>query len=315
MILVTLSMTPWQAVCAPGPGAKQKAARSESTLPERPPAVGPDTFHGSQFAAFDDLPFTAGSPAVDAAPVFLFSRTGKNNDPCYPESAVVLGSNPPVMNPGTDGPRGPASINPGVDCTNPGPYTGEMSPGDPFPVYVGATWCEQQNVWKLNYDVYYVHDGSLSAGHKHDWEGVTIVFAKHPDAAGGDWWYRAGATYNHHQSHDWFEYDDLVTVSGASAVGDTKVGKKLEHPKVYVGFFSHSAYASPDTAIIVNAGARSGHEYRSDDWWRIPQATDMHSWREIDPKWNYGAATSNPSQNRKDICGWQVGKLSFPRGL
>jgi len=40
----------------------------------------------------------------------------------------------------------------------------------------------------LNYDLYYVHDGNLEAGHKHDWEGVTIIFAKDPAANGGDWW-------------------------------------------------------------------------------------------------------------------------------
>lgn len=77
-------------------------------------------------------------------------------DPCYPESAVVIGSDPPKMNPGTDGPRGPASINPGADCTNPGSYKGEMWPGNAFPVYVSAAWCDGDEVWKVNFDLYYV---------------------------------------------------------------------------------------------------------------------------------------------------------------
>lgn len=42
------------------------------------------------------------------------------------------------------------------------------------------------------------HDGNLEAGHKHDWEGVTIVFARDPAANGDDWWYRAVSdTYPH----------------------------------------------------------------------------------------------------------------------
>ena len=40
----------------------------------------------------------------------------------------------------------------------------------------------------MNYDVYYVHDGVILEGHRHDWEGVTPVFKQ--DASGVDWWQR-----------------------------------------------------------------------------------------------------------------------------
>ena len=93
-------------------------------IPDRPDNVRPDTFHVSMFTSFDQYGFIAGTPAVEAAPVFLFSRTQKNYDPCYPESAVVIGSNPPKPNPGTDTSKGTESVNPGADCTNPGPYNG-----------------------------------------------------------------------------------------------------------------------------------------------------------------------------------------------
>jgi len=114
-----------------------------------------------------------------------------DQDPFYPESAIVLGSDPPRPNPGTDGRFGTASYNLGADCTNPGPYHGAYTLGNDFPVYTSASWCGGDSVWKLNYDLYYVHDGNLEAGHKHDWEGVTIIFAKDPAANGDDWWYRA----------------------------------------------------------------------------------------------------------------------------
>lgn len=103
----------------------------------------------------------------------------------------MLGSDPPRQNPGTDGTFGTASYNPGADCTNPGDYHGAYTLGNDFPVYSSASWCCGDNVWKLNYDLYYVHDGNLEAGHGHDWEGVTIVFAKDPAASGDDWWHRA----------------------------------------------------------------------------------------------------------------------------
>ncbi|KAI4170975.1 MAG: hypothetical protein LQ346_008798 [Caloplaca aetnensis] len=154
LLLLAFSIYALRGACAPGFGAPRGVVRPISSLPDRPVGVGPDSFHGSQFRSFDDTAFAAGSPAVEAAPAFLFSRTGSSDDPCYPESAVVIGSDPPKM--GTDGPRGPASINPGADCTNPGRYKGEMSPGNAFPVYVSAAWCDGDEVWKVNYDLYYV---------------------------------------------------------------------------------------------------------------------------------------------------------------
>ena len=84
----------------------------------------------------------------------LYSRTGPDTDPCYPESAVVIGSNPPEKNLGTDT---SAAYNPGASCNNPGDYHGAYTLGKPFPVYIGASWCGK--VWKMNFDLYYVHDG------------------------------------------------------------------------------------------------------------------------------------------------------------
>ena len=40
----------------------------------------------------------------------------------------------------------------------------------------------------MNFDLYYVHDGVILEGHRHDWEGVTVVFKK--DSSGVDWWHR-----------------------------------------------------------------------------------------------------------------------------
>ncbi|KAI9717019.1 MAG: hypothetical protein M1812_004954 [Candelaria pacifica] len=237
-----------------------RASRLRRDIPSRPDGVSPNSFHGDQFRFFDENGFVAGSPAVEAAPVFLYSRTTASDDPCYPESAVLIGSNPPKPNPGTGGAKGVASFNPGVDCTDPGPYVGPYSLGNAFPVYTSATWCGgPDNVWKLNYDLYYVHDGNLEAGHKHDWEGVTIIFAKDPAAKGGDWWYRAGAQYNHHSHHDWFMYSELHTVTvdipgAGSDVSTQTAGLNLNHPKVYVGFFSHSAYDRGYTGYGANAG-------------------------------------------------------------
>ena len=43
-------------------------------IPSRPAGIGNRTFHGSQFRHIEEIGFVAGSPAVEAAPVFLYGR-------------------------------------------------------------------------------------------------------------------------------------------------------------------------------------------------------------------------------------------------
>ncbi|KAG8534388.1 uncharacterized protein KY384_001233 [Bacidia gigantensis] len=277
-------------------------------IPPRPDNVGKETFHGSQFQFFDQHGFVAGSPGVEAAPVFLFSRTQKIYDPCYPESAVVIGSNPPKPNPGTDGDKGTASVNPGADCTNPGTYNGAYTLGNPFPVYVGAAYCG--DTWRVNYDLYYVHDGVMLEGHKHDWEGATVVFKKDP--SGADWWYRDSIIDNEHGWKNHYGWGDIITVNVDTGeftdVKDETVGKRLNHPKVYVGFFSHSAFPDKDTSRQTITATKdksiADDEYRSNDWWRLPRGGDMHLWSEINKDWKYGDADSTPPSNHDNMCGW-----------
>ncbi|KAF2254308.1 hypothetical protein BU26DRAFT_410465, partial [Trematosphaeria pertusa] len=189
--------------------------------------------------------------------------------PCYAEGATNGHGGP---NPGADSPRGPPSINPGQDCTDPGPYYGDYSPGNPFPVYVSATWCPDQQEWRLTFDVYYVHDGNLSAGHPHDWEGIIVVFRKDPGARGEDWWVASGVIFNRHHWHDYYDWADVNTVSGLDDVRADVLGSGKNHPKVYVGLYSHSAYRSKcdiGCGNLVNTGPLVWNEYRSSDWFRL----------------------------------------------
>lgn len=79
LLLLAYSTYTLRGACAPGFGAPRGVARQVSSLPDRPVGVGPDRFHGSQFRSFDDTAFATGSPAVEAAPAFLFSRTGSSD--------------------------------------------------------------------------------------------------------------------------------------------------------------------------------------------------------------------------------------------
>ena len=168
--------------------------------------------------------------------------------------------------------------------------------------------CPDDDSWRVNYDLYYVHDGVMMEGHKHDWEGVTVIFKKDP--TNGDWWQRDSIVYDEHGWKNHYAWGDVITVAvdvpGETDVKDETVGKKLNHPKVFVGFFSHAAFKDKDTSRQTMAAPSdkpiAGHEYRSKDWWRLPRGEDMYLWSEIDPNWDYGDEDSTPPKNKDTVC-------------
>ncbi|MCJ1273319.1 hypothetical protein MMC21_001109 [Puttea exsequens] len=147
-------------------------------------------------------------------------------------------------------------------------------------------------------------------GPKHDWEGATVVFKKDP--SGKDWWYRDSIVDNEHSWHNHYGWGDITTIAvdvpGTSEVTDETVSKRLNHPKIYVGFFSHAAFPDKDTSRQTKAAPGSkdiaDDEYRSNDWWRLPRAGDMHPWSEIDASWDYGSVDSTPPSNHNNMCSW-----------
>lgn len=75
MITVMASALPHEGILK-HPAQRLQARQDDiPAIPHRPEGVGADAFHGSQFQFFDELGFVAGSPGVEAAPVFLYSRT------------------------------------------------------------------------------------------------------------------------------------------------------------------------------------------------------------------------------------------------
>jgi hypothetical protein len=82
-----------------------------------------------------------------------------------------------------------------------------------------------------------------------------------------DWWVAAGAIYHQHGYFDSYDWRDLVTVSGLCDVRNGGVGKGLSHPKVYMGFLSHSAYwqkSDMGCGGLTNQPPWLWNEYRSD---------------------------------------------------
>lgn len=83
--------------------------------------------------------------------------------------------------------------------------------------------------------------------------------------------YFKGALYGHHREHDFYKWEDLITVAvdvaeGRSDIDQDTPGRNMNHPKAYVGFFSHSAYHRKDDSIAVNGKI---HSYEGNGWPRL----------------------------------------------
>lgn len=139
-------------------------------IPARPEGVAETSFHTDQFK---DLEGNGWAPAVDAAPVWMFSKlrgwvssdvlgltliiilTSPFQESCYPESAEIIGADPPRPNLGTN--PGTEPQGPGHNCKNPSKeYKGGYTKGDPFPNYVQSVYCEKDDTWRVNYSLYFV---------------------------------------------------------------------------------------------------------------------------------------------------------------
>ncbi|CAL8584840.1 hypothetical protein XPA_010423 [Xanthoria parietina] len=259
--------------------------------------------HGIQY--FNEQPSI---PRLAAASDTMLEQPSSLS-PCAPEGGTDKTGNAP--NPGTNV---GASASPGEDCTDVGPQpNGPYTLANPFPTYVGASWCGNRGEWRIQFYNYYVHDGILSeAGHRHDWEGIVVKWKKDPE---GDWWHRAGAIYNKHCMHDHYTWDQLNTVDvdvpGTSDITNESTGLNRKHPKVYVGFFSHASFPEINKSrkTIFNGECPKysdllGNEYRSNDWWRMPLAENIRPVSDIHADWDYGDASSTPPANAKNMCEW-----------
>ncbi|KAI9786311.1 MAG: hypothetical protein M1816_008052 [Peltula sp. TS41687] len=240
--------------------------------------------------------------AVEGAPVWLFGRSWNRTylqEPCYPESAVTPDGKP---NPGTDI---PLTADPGDDCTDPGPYNGRFSPGIPFPNYITAFYCGFENTWRVKYDIYYVHDGDLGpgGGHKHDWEGAMVVWKEDPGDA--DMWHRDRLVLSQHSGHASRGWGEIQSVDGVGDVKDDN-GKYRKHPKVYAGFFKHANFFDKKTSMNVYfPGAGDSAEFRSNDWYYLPEEKDLVNGEVIPREWKFGDADSTPATTRETtICQW-----------
>ncbi|CCX07008.1 hypothetical protein FPQ18DRAFT_327623 [Pyronema domesticum] len=244
-------------------------------------------------AAYDSIPGSMfnndpAQAARQACPFWFFGRS-LNREPCYPESAVVNGG----PHPGTPVRSDPS---PGYGCPSPGHWSGTYSNGNPFPTYYNVKYCPGDQSWRINYNLYFSHDGMSGNGHRHDWEWVAVIWKR---CGGSDMWCRNRLVRSFHstqKSNNWSGIQN--TINGKNELrrlGD----KNKHHPLIYVGAFKHAMFDTRKTSM--NVIGADELEFRSNDWWYFSQDWLVPG-DQINRNWNYGAASSTPPKVWDDLC-------------
>lgn len=263
-------------------------------IPPRPEGIGHADIHGSLFE--EQVANKNFEAAVVAAPVWFFGSYDGTVSPCMPETAVIVDKDGnPTNNPGTSGNGKFWDI--GANCNDPAVEKGPRTKTHAFPNYITTSYCgpagHPDERWLVTYSIYYVRD----SGHRHDWESATVVWKR--VRADQDWWYRYELIISNHGTRHkrlWTQIESSETTEDIINGGSTHSSL---HPHVYSGMYTHANFFTADTSL--KAFAVHSAEYRSDNWYFMPEYADMKHHSEVNKNWDYGD-TSNPS--KIDTCSW-----------
>ncbi|MEV7422366.1 MULTISPECIES: NPP1 family protein [unclassified Streptomyces] len=228
-------------------------------------------------------PATLQDFAAASVPQWNFARAN-NNDPCWPESAF-----------GADG--APAA---GGSVQNWPNSDGGCAPhGAPFPTYYTVQKCSADEI-RVVFTIYQATSGFQPSGHRHDFEHVEVVWRKN-----GTDWTRDRLLLSAHGGHrvvSWADAESWNRDRGHAAKG-------LEHPRIFVGFGSHSMYNNQGGRKDVISAYTD--EYRHADYpsWAdqggglVEVAKDSALQQKFDANAAaWGSADSNPGKMARDSC-------------
>ncbi len=227
-------------------------------------------------------PATMGDFVRASVPQWNFPRANRN-DPCWPEPAFDGNGNP------TDGANIQAWPNSDGGCA---PH------GAPFPTYYTVQKCNADEI-RVSFTIYQATSGFWPSGHRHDFEHVDVVWRKN-----GNSWTRQRLLLGAHGGHrvvDWSRAESWNAARDHASLG-------LEHPRVFVGFGSHSMYNNQGGRKDVISAYTD--EYRAADYrvWAdqsglVEVVKDGDLYRKFESNAAaWGSADSNPARVGKDAC-------------
>ncbi|KAI9774236.1 MAG: hypothetical protein M1839_001738 [Geoglossum umbratile] len=238
-----------------------------------------DSIDGSLFVN-DDGHGPGHSAAMAAVPMFHFGRP-HGATPCYPEAAERDG----VQADGSDTDLG-IWANLGKGCAYAGDWNGAMSPGNPFPVYYTIKQCSPSE-YRVSYNIYFKHD----SGHTRDWEGVIVVWT----LGDNNQWRRDRIMLGQHGRYSTKNWGDIQNTINGDGDHNDQDQRDRNHAKIYVGAFYHAIFDTRYTGIDIPNPAVPTTEFRSNDWWLLPDDSLVVPGSRIKPEWAWGKADTNPA--------------------
>lgn len=218
-----------------------------------------------------------------SVPQWNFARANRN-DPCWPEPAFDADGDP------ADG--GSVQNWPNSD--------GGCAPhGAAFPTYYTVQKCSPDEI-RVSFTIYQATSGFRPSGHRHDFEHVDVVWRRD-----GTDWNRDRLLLSAHGRHRvvaWNRAESWNADRGHASLG-------LEHPRIFVGYGSHSMYNNQGGRKDVISAYTD--EYRQADYrvWAdqsgglVEVAKDGELYNRFEANAGaWGSADGNPARVAKDAC-------------
>lgn len=194
--------------------------------------------------ALANEPIAEGAPLIDfverSKPEWNFARAN-DHDSCWPTEAIYADGG---LNPGAEPKIWPNSNS---DCP---------TPGNMYPTYYSVKECNDSEI-RVAYTIYIPNSYFVGGGHKHDFEGIVVVWKRD-----GDKWTRDRLLMSRHGDYylrPWAEVESWNADFSSAGLG-------RERPRIFVGWGSHAIFNNQDTSFVDIASQSTDSEYRSDKY-------------------------------------------------
>ena len=219
-------------------------------------------------------------------PQWNFARAN-NHDSCWPAEAIYA-----------DG-----KLNPGA-APKIWPNSNSNCPavGQPFPTYYSAKECITNNEIRVSYTLYIPNSYFVGGGHRHDFEGVVVVWKKRD----GEKWTRDRLLMSSHGKYVSQSWDKAESWNA----NWSSAGLGREFPRVFVGWGSHAMFNDQNTRFVDIVSQATGNEYRSAkypvrDYSLVEVTEDNELGKKFfakDTEKHFGSADTHPAKVARDIC-------------
>jgi hypothetical protein len=141
----------------------------------------------------------------------------------------------------------------------------------------------------------------------HDWERVIVIWRRENGQ-----WTRKELLKSYHSGYMHDNWDGVQNTINYDNV-DEQGGDNKDGAKIYVGWGKHATFAQRNTGWNDEASQGCGREFRSRDWWYIPERETLVAGGKGSTegdnmaKFSWGKADSGPWVVQEKVCSLKKG--------